>query len=493
MDPFSQFNVLKRLDAMLVRGFLPPFLVSFFMALFVLVMQVFWLYVDDILGKGASIAVIFEFLFYLSFSLVPLALPIGVLLAGVFQFGNLGERYELASMKSAGISLFRIMMPLMLLSAAIALFSLVCSEQIIPKSNLKYISRLHDLKRQKPTLGLEEGVFNNDFYGYSIRIAEKSENGKDISGILIYDQSKSPTAKDVSVISAKDGRMYVTPEQRYLVMELFDGFVYQNPERQSARKTEFPFVIIGFEKLTKIFDLSEFELDRTDEELFRGDRKMKNSQQLQTEIDSLALIASTQGEGFLVSNLYKISGTPTPTGAPPPSQIPGFLEKKALEIDSLLTVWRHRDAAYYAKYRLSVLRSVEIEKNRLDSKKSEDKQQYKLIAKINYELQLKKALAFVCFLFIFIGAPLGAIVRKGGYGYPLILCILVFVAYILMNTFCKRLSEGLRIDSTIGAWLPVAILVLPGVFLTWSAMRDRNAIQDLRLLIKSRTARGTLK
>ena len=135
---------IKKLDLMLIKGFIPPFFISFLMALFVLVMQVFWLYIDDILGKGAGILVILEFLFYLSFSLTPLALPIGVLMAGVFLFGNLGEQYELSSMKSAGISLFRIMLPVMLMALFVALFSWICSDYIIPRSNLKYLSRLHD-------------------------------------------------------------------------------------------------------------------------------------------------------------------------------------------------------------------------------------------------------------------------------------------------------------------------------------------------------------
>lgn len=154
---------IKQLDRMLIKRLCRTFLASFFIALFVLVMQTLWLYIDDIIGKGAGILVIFEFLGYLSVSLIPMALPIGVLLAGVFLFGNLGERHELSSMKSSGISLIRIMIPLMLFAGLIALSSVVCSDFVIPKSNLKFLSRLDDLKRQKPTLSLEEGVFNDDF------------------------------------------------------------------------------------------------------------------------------------------------------------------------------------------------------------------------------------------------------------------------------------------------------------------------------------------
>ncbi|MBK8955644.1 MAG: LptF/LptG family permease [Saprospiraceae bacterium] len=475
---------IKRLDAMLIKGFIPPFIVSFFMALFVLVMQVFWLYVDDILGKGAGMIVILEFLFYLCFSLVPLALPIGVLLAGVFLFGNLGERYELASMKSAGISLFRIMLPLTLFAMGVAMFSYVCSEYIIPKSNLKYISRLHDLKRQKPTLGLDESIFNNDFYGYSIRIGQKEDNGKDIKDILIYDHSKSDASREVSIISASQGRMYVTPEQRYMVMELEEGYVYQNPENASGRDAFKPFVVIAFDKLTKVFDLGEFELDRTNEELFKSDRKMKNSKQLRTEIDSFSKLVKGDSEGYILSHMKPTENKTAKAERHQGNRDDLYFQKKQEELDSLYCAWLNRNDSFYIRLKSSVLQTIEIEQNRLNSAKTEKKHYLKQKARIEYELLLKQAMAFVCFMFIFIGAPLGAIVRKGGYGYPLILCILVFVAYLLMNTFCKRLTEGLRIDTFSGAWLPIFILGLPSILLTWTAMRDRNVLQDLKLLFQ---------
>lgn len=456
------------------------------MALFVLVMQVFWLYVDDILGKGAGIAIILEFLFYLGFSLVPLALPIGVLLAGVFLFGNLGERYELSSMKSAGISLVRIMRPLIVLSMCVVMFSFICSEYIIPFSNLKYISRLHDLKRQKPTLALEAAAFNNDFYGYTIRIGEKGGNGKDIKDILIYDHSKVETTKEQTTISAKDGKMYVTPEQRYLVMDLQNGYVYQDPGRSERNRGNFPFVKIQFKSLIKVFDLGEFELDRTDEDLFKSDRKMKNTPQLISEIDSFNNLMNRNATYFFNNygkglNLQK--STDSINGQ---SQIAkqyySRIDHKTL--DSLFNVGNSRNKKFYEVLSSGVVRTIELEEGKITSKYTENKHFKKQKAKIEYDLWIKFALAFVCLLFIFIGAPLGAIVRKGGYGYPLILCILVFVSYILLNTFFKRLAEGLRVDGFWGAWLPCIIMAVPGLLLSWSAMRDRNIFDDIKLLFK---------
>lgn len=480
---------LKRLDAMLIKGFIPPFLLSFLMALFVLVLQVFWLYIDDILGKGVGVFVILEFLFYLSFSLVPLALPIGVLLAGVFLFGNLGEQYELASMKTAGISLLRIMLPLAIFSFCIAVFSFVCSEFIIPNSNLKYISRLHDIKRQKPTLALDEAIFNNDFYGYTIRIGQRDDNGTDIRDILIYDHSKADT-RELTIISAKEGRMYVTSERKHLVMELETGYVYQNPGSSGNPNARYPFITISFNNLVKIFDLSEFELDRTDEDLFKNDRKMKNSRQLVEEIDSFSFKLKEP----IVNEL---DGWIDPAHFSKENRRTQHMNRNNLSyyslnntklMDSLFQSWVKRDSSFYSYHKPAVQRSINLDISRLESKVIETNQILKQKARAEYELYLKSALAFVCFMFLFIGAPLGAIVRKGGYGYPLIICILVFVFYILMNTFCKRLAEGLRIEALLGAWLPCIILVIPSLLLSWSALRDRNVFDDIRLMLKRLTA-----
>ncbi|MEL6943665.1 MAG: LptF/LptG family permease, partial [Bacteroidota bacterium] len=179
---------MKIIDRLLLKSFLPPFSVTFFIALFVLIMQFLWKWIDDIAGKGVGLLFILEMLAYMCISLIPLALPIAVLISSVMVMGNLAERYELSSFKSAGVSLTRVMVPLMFLTFAISIFSYFCSDKLIPISNLKYQSRLYDIKNQKPTLSLEEGVFNDDFQGFSIRIGNKKEDNKTIENVLMYDQ-----------------------------------------------------------------------------------------------------------------------------------------------------------------------------------------------------------------------------------------------------------------------------------------------------------------
>ncbi|HRI33631.1 MAG TPA: LptF/LptG family permease [Saprospiraceae bacterium] len=489
---------IKQLDRMLIKGYVGPFLASFFIALFVLVMQTLWLYIDDIIGKGAGILVIFEFLGYLSVSLIPMALPIGVLLAGVFLFGNLGERHELSSMKSSGISLIRIMIPLMLFAGLIALSSWVCSDFVIPKSNLKFLSRLHDLKRQKPTLSLEEGVFNDDFYGYVIRIEKKGSDGKSITNILIDDHNSSSGNGSKATIVAKTGIMYVTTGNKFLVMELYDGEIYQTPDRPSNNRTSYPFIRTRFDHLTKVFGLEEFNLERTDEDLFKNNQRMQNSRQLRVEIDTIDReISKTISPIFDHVSTWRKVEQLTPSSIDDKSvsstqkrnlnfeKFRNSLEESFTrrdQLDSLIHNFEHLDSNQISSIAIKARNTL---KNQIDRKGGFTENQKSLLkkkAKFSYELYIKYSFGLICFIFIFIGAPLGAIVRKGGYGYPLILCIFVFVCYILLNTFCKRLSESLSLDPNIAAWIPCIVMIPPCLMLTWSAQRDRNIFTDVYLL-----------
>ncbi len=277
---------MKQLDRLLITSFIPPFVVTFFIALFVLIMQTLWVYIDDIIGKGAGILMIIEFLFYLSISVFPMALPIAVLISSVMVMGNLAEHYELASMKSAGIPLLRIMRPLIFVCAGIAVFSWLSANYLIPVANLKFKSRLYDMRKQKPTLNLEEGVFNDDFEGYRIRIGEKDKNDQSIKNVLIANHVN--TKRDqLNELVAAGGQMYTTKDERYLVMELENGEQFQEGDRYVASKNRAPFIRTSFKKYTKIFDLQEFEISRTDEELFRTHYSMLSMPQLRTAIDSI--------------------------------------------------------------------------------------------------------------------------------------------------------------------------------------------------------------
>ena len=212
---------MKIIDKFLIKAFIPPFIVSFGIASFVLVMQVLWVYIDEIMGKGLSIFDITELIFYLSMTLVPTALPIAVLIASVMVTGNLAEKYELSSFKSAGVGLVRILMPLLVAVSTITIFSIFVSERVIPWANLKFYSRFYDIRKSKPTLAFQEGIFNDEFQDYTLRIGKKGKDGRSLEDVMIFNNKNVNQQTNESI--SKRGEMYTTADKQYIVMNLYDG------------------------------------------------------------------------------------------------------------------------------------------------------------------------------------------------------------------------------------------------------------------------------
>jgi len=278
---------LKTIDKYLIKQFIGPFIATFFIALFVLLMQFIWVYVDDMVGKGAGFGLILEIIFYNSISLIPWALPIAILISSVMVMGNLGERYELASLKSAGVSLIRVIRPMLYFAIAITFFSFFSSNNLVPIANLKFKSRLHDIRTQKPTLNLEEGVFNEDFKGFIIHIGEKEDDDRTIRDVIIYDHQDYNRGK-FSMITAESGEMYMTSDNVYFVMNLKNGYHYQEGEKaKKDEKEKYTFTRTKFDEWKKVFDTGEFNIDLTDQERFKNHYTMLSVRQLWNAVDSI--------------------------------------------------------------------------------------------------------------------------------------------------------------------------------------------------------------
>ena len=241
---------IKKIDRLLVENFIPPFIVTFWIAIFVLVLQTLWQYIEDIAGKGVGFWLMIELLAYRSVSLVPMALPLAMLISSVMVMGNLAEKYELSSIKSAGVSLIRVMRPLMAMGILIALFSYYCAVSLIPISNLQFGARIFDISQQKPTMRLQTGVFNDDFAGFTIKIGKKGSDNKRIEDVLIIDESEANLGR-ISQITAEDGEMYTTSDGRYFIMNLNNG--HQYIETAPGGGGTYPFIRSTFEKWTKAF------------------------------------------------------------------------------------------------------------------------------------------------------------------------------------------------------------------------------------------------
>lgn len=501
---------MKKIDKLLLSSSLGPFAVAFFIAVFVLVIQIMWLYIDEIAGKGVSVFIIMELVGYMSVSVFPMALPIAVLIASVMVMGDLAERYELSSMKSAGIPLIRVMRALIFLAASISVFSYVCSDFLIPIANLKFKSRLYDIRKQKPALSIEEGVFNEDFRQFVIRITDKEKDGETIGGIMIEDQSKLGQVK-FSQILADSGQMYTTQDKRFFVMNLFNGTQYQEPGNQGARpnKQRFPFIRTNFKSWSKVWDMKEFELVQTDEDRFSQQRTMLSMNQLRQNVDSLQVKINETSQLAVSDMLLNLKRQPVPPSKPSLNQAaveaankaaqkpvqqhpivknrksPGIpegaapltgpflpvqeLNKPLNQYASLLETFRERD-------RSSLLREAKtrngLSKNIIETKKNTVLARKLDWVKTGYELYNKYSFALVCFIFLFIGAPMGAIIRKGGFGYPILVSIIFFVTFVFLAILCRKLAESYLMTPFWAAMTPCVILSLFGLYVTRKAMND---------------------
>ena len=523
---------------MLLEEFIPPFITAFLIAMFVLMMQFLWLYIDDIAGKGIGLFVLAEMIYYMALSLIPMALPIAVLLASVMVYGNLAEKYELPSLKTAGIPLMRVMRSSMIFAALVAASSFLCSNYVIPYANLKFRSRLYDIKKQKPALYLESGVFNDDFQGTSIRIGRKDANNRNIEDVMIDDDLKNQR-NEFSIIRAAKGEMYVTPDERYFIMKLEDGHQYQKAEPSSLR-SKFPFIRTKFAEWNKTFDLGEFDLNRTDENLFKSYHAMLSTKQLSDGIDTISERILTM-QTDLHTDIWKkmeyfnynpeldtvnlrrvnrevdkIAGDSgfdtTATVQKFNSEIdttegnldiragkPPLLKKRKplvntiynvviaqpnldslLTAESVLSTFAIDKQILYVDHARNLIRSsknIHYEFKQKVKNELERKQRYV------YQLHSKYGFAVVCFIFLFIGAPMGAIVRKGGFGYPLLVAIFFFMFFVILTKLFEKLSRSGTLDALVAAWLPCVILFPLGLFLTFKAMNDSKVLNLDRVTV----------
>lgn len=472
-------------------------------ALFVLTMQFLWVYVDDIMGKGVSFWVLLEFIFYLSVSLVPMAMSIAMLLASVMTMGNLAERYELAAMKSSGISLARIMKPLAILAIGMAGLSFIFSNYLIPVANLKFKSRLYDIRTQKPALSLEESVFNYDFQGFVIRIGKKHKDKIHLEDILIINQ-ENRSGESVEIV-AKTGEMYTTNDKKYFVMKLHDGWQYQELNKYQNPKKKYPLVRTKFSEWQKIFDLSEFNMEQTDPNLFKSHQSMLNVKQLLIAIDSLEIkkkdrLSNLSKTNEIYFSFAKAATSPTTVkmekkkkNTPKKKsaskkllekrrEMQGIEEKmKIAQIPFKLDTIQHlyqtfpnihqRDILTRTK---SILGRVQSSAYRATSMREGIDKKLRLFW---FEMLSKFNIAIACIVFLFIGAPMGAIIRKGGFGYPLLVAIAFFIVFIMITMVGKKMNTEQQMNVWLASFLSSMVLLPVGFYLTRQAMKDAQLFE----------------
>ena len=536
---------MKKIDKLMVKSFVGPFLVTFAIAMFVLIMQALWQYLDRIAGKGLSFFTVIELLSYKCVGLVPLALPLGLLIASVMVLGGMAEHYELSSMKSSGTGLLRVMRPLIIFGVVCAGVSFSVSDYVIPAANLQFGARMYDINQKKPTLSMEPGMFNTDFNQYAIRLGERDNNGRDIADILMYDHSRASTG-NLGQITAKEGEMFASADGRSFIMQLDDGVQYSERRPSGSNRKSLPFVRTHFDRYTKVFDLSEFDLGQTSTALFETNRSMLATWQLRQGVDSINTdiairkqSVSNQAATYLPllrkdTIVYREEWTPDFDEHPfepgdsllteelvsqvdidLPQDTEPTIEptegRKIIRIGSPDRTSREETQAQRERRQLEASRDHRLVRrsvdwsgihNHLELMEPEGRSRvynrarsgvrtivsqagsaqrvlpgvYESRVKYYYDWHMKYSMSLVCIIFIFIGAPMGAIVRKGGFGYPILVSIIFFVIFIILTIFCRKLAESFVVSGWFAGWLPCIILFPVSLYITNRAMKDAKLV-----------------
>ncbi len=454
---------MKKLYILILRSYLGPLILTFFIALFILVMQFLWKYIDDLVGKGLQWQVIGELLFYASTTFVPLALPLAILLSSLMTFGNLGERYELVAIKSAGISLRTVMKPLVILSVLISIFAFFFSNNILPVTNLKFKSILYDVRQQKLALNIREGIFYNGIEGYTMRIGIKEKDGVTIRDIMIYDHTSR--MGNTTVTRAEWGRMEQSADGATLDLTLYNGYNYdEKTDRRNERNR--PFQRTYFAEQYRRFDLSDFKMMRTNEELFRNHYQMLNLKQLTQAEDSLLRETDMRLSGLLRSTEISYSFNNQLDSAYM-SQIPDTLKP-----GNRLPVLSGLDKTATLQVYELALNAARNTRSNIEFNKADIEARMVLIRKHQVEWHRKFTLSIACLVLFFIGAPLGAIIRKGGLGLPLVISVVFFVIYHVISMTGEKSVKAGTMDPLTGMWLSSVVLLPLGIILTVKATTD---------------------
>jgi lipopolysaccharide export system permease protein len=460
--------VLNKLALLLLRTFIGPFLVTFLIALFILDMQFLWVYVDELMGKGLENSVILELMIYASARLVNMALPLALLMSSIMTMGALAEHYELTAMKSAGLSLGRILRPLTFAIIGISIGAFYFSNNVWPIANLKFRTLLYSVSQQRPALNLQEGVFYNGIEGFSIRVSHKNQDTGLLSDVLIYDHRDQSQGSKM-VIRAKKGKMWQTDDKRYLILTLYEGSSYDEQKEETTKRADrtYPHVSSTFHEQEMRIDLSSLDFNKADEDLFKRAYEMMTIKQLETAVDSIDariakkkvdLVEYGKRNILILKDSINLDTVPLPRASKSDflANLASTQQKRAIEVAKEIT----RNAS----------RNIENTVQDMEGKRN-------LIDKHDIEWHRKFFLSFSCLVLFFIGAPLGAIIRKGGMGLPTVWAIVLFLLYYVLSILGERMVKSGTLEPMVGMWISSVVLFPLSIFLTYKAATDSSIMQ----------------
>ena len=505
---------MKKLDKLILGSFFGPFILTFLVVDFILLIQYMLRYFDEFVGKDLGFMVFAEMIGYFSINMTPIALPLAVLLSSLMTYGNLGEHFELTAIKSAGISLLRTLRPIGVFVVFLSISAYFSNNYLVPKANLKAYRLLYDIRQTKPALDIREGIFYNGIPNYSIKVNKKYPDDISLKDLIIYDHSRG--IGNMKVVMADSGRMYTIEDGTYLKLELFNGHLYSESLPNRGRVKVNQLTRNEFEKSVMLFDLSSFAKKETDEELFKTNKRMLTAEEIQYEIDSMEL------ENFDLR--YKVLDNASVYFTYHMKQewaMPQKYEEKRKEVDSLRRIaltdsaelaeydrmlasrdksqilpelYQSKgsgtiDTAAYARaikamdkwldnpnrerrYYKSALNNARNIKNTITTLNNRIERVDENINKYAIEKFNKSAHAFACIVMFLIGAPVGAIIKRGGLGIPVILSIVFFIIFYVLSIVGTKWAKVGITDPFTGVWAANFILLPVGIFFLWQARND---------------------
>jgi lipopolysaccharide export system permease protein len=460
---------MKRLHLYIIQSFIGPFVVTLVISLFVLLMQFLWVYLDELVGKGLEFNIILEFIFYTLALLMTNALPLAVLLASIMTFGDLGENNELLAMKAAGISLYRIMKPVIVLSIVLSIGAFYFSNQVIPVAYKKLYALMISIRELRPEIVVKEGVFSNEIEGFSIKVGKKSKNRDLLYDIMIYDHRDQKGNN--TVILADSGRMKITKDKKYMMLNLYSGHTYLELESKDRRNNTYPSRRDNFQEQIIYAPLLGMELERKDESVVRGKDKALNNKQILIYADSIGKQIEKQRIQYALGFGYilPLSTTIMQMTRKDTVEVSPIKLKHIINIDSLIAKAPHTVKQEIIERALNNARgnarAIQMEDEGLTIS-------IRAFNRFGIEWHKKYTFALACIIFLFIGAPLGAIIRKGGLGMPLVISVILFIFYWIMSTTGEKFARESVYTIWQGVWFTSFVFLPAGIFLTYKAAND---------------------
>lgn len=457
-------RLIKRLDLYILKKFLPLFVGAFCICLFVFMMQFTWRYIDELIGKGLSLDILAQFFWYMAITLVPTALPLAVLLASLITFGNMGEQLELLSMRAAGVPLLRIMRPIMVLVVALTGISFYFQNKTSPEAQINLRTLLISMKQAQPAVEIPEGVFYNEIPNYNLYVKKKNAATGMLYDVIIYKTDQGFERQQI--VLADSGRLEMSADKLHLKLDLWQGAQFGDPPMQNTMgqaQTTSPFnrETFGYKQFIIDFD-SNFAL--MDQALLRNMPQAKSMREIEQSVDSMQRGLDSIGHRNYEEARERWYAMPALLPADS-----ARLAKKTLPFDTLLA---RTDATARHNAQQMAMRTIRSAQSELEWKSQNVKEEYNLVRRHQVEWHQKMTLSLACLLFFFIGAPLGAIIRKGGLGLPAVVSVFIFIFYYAINTAGMKQARDGSLDMIVGMWVSSAVLLPFGIFLTYKSNKD---------------------